>query len=374
MGCKLPPLRGVLRSPFLQARSIPSHTYKTTFDAWNGYHSVPLHADDRHYTTFITPWGRYRYCVAPQGYIASGDGYTRRFDEIVANIPQKTKCIDDTLLWSQSIEEAFFQAIQWLDICGRHGITLNPTKFVFAKKTVQFAGFEISDTAVRPCPKMFEAIEKFPKPENLTDLRSWYGLINQVSYTLATAPIMLPFRKLLSPSQKFDWTEELNQAFEESKKTIINEIAKGVQIFDKDLPTCLATDWSKTGLGFWLFQKTCKCRGVKPFCCREGWKIVLVGSRFTSDTESRYKPIEGEALAVVDSLQKARHFVLGCKDLVIAVDHKPLLGIFGNRSLEEIPNPRLRNLKEKSLRFFFSDGACAWCQAPRRRWTFTSSS
>ena len=343
------------RSPFLQARSIPSHTYKTTFDAWNGYHSVPLHPDDRHYTTFITPWGRYRYCVAPQGYIASGDGYTRRFDEIVATIPQKTKCIDDTLLWSQSIEEAFFQAIQWLDICGRHGITLNPTKFVFAKKTVQFAGFEISDTAVRPCPKMFEAIEKFPRPENLTDLRSWYGLINQVSYTLATAPIMLPFRKLLSPSQKFEWTEELNQACEESRKTIINQIAKGVQIFDKDLPTCLATDWSKTGLGFWLFQKTCKCRGVKPFCCREGWKIVLVGSRFTSDTESRYKPIEGEALAVVDSLQKARHFVLGCKDLVIAVDHKPLLGnyLFGNRSLEEIPNPRLRNLKEKSLRFSF---------------------
>ena len=26
---------------------------------WYGYHSVPLHPDDRHFTTFITPWGRY---------------------------------------------------------------------------------------------------------------------------------------------------------------------------------------------------------------------------------------------------------------------------------------------------------------------------
>ena len=68
------------QSPFHQARSIPSNKKKTVFDCWNGYHSVPLHKDDRHLTTFITPWGRYRYKTAPQGYIASGDGYSRRLD------------------------------------------------------------------------------------------------------------------------------------------------------------------------------------------------------------------------------------------------------------------------------------------------------
>ena len=47
------------QSPFHQARSVPHGKKKTVFDAWNGYHSVPLHPDDRHYTTFITPWGRY---------------------------------------------------------------------------------------------------------------------------------------------------------------------------------------------------------------------------------------------------------------------------------------------------------------------------
>ena len=60
------------QSPFHQARSVPHGKKKTVFDAWNGYHSVSLHPDDRHYTTFITPWGRYRYCTASQGYIASG--------------------------------------------------------------------------------------------------------------------------------------------------------------------------------------------------------------------------------------------------------------------------------------------------------------
>ena len=97
----------------------PPSYKKTVFDAWNGYHSVPLHEDDRHLTTFITPWGRYRYRVAPQGYLASGDGYTRRYDEIVADVPNKTKCVDDTLLWSTNIEESFFQAVNWLGLCGR---------------------------------------------------------------------------------------------------------------------------------------------------------------------------------------------------------------------------------------------------------------
>ncbi|RLC10820.1 MAG: hypothetical protein DRI57_19865, partial [Deltaproteobacteria bacterium] len=158
------------QSPFHQARSVPPGTLKTVFDAWNGYHSVPLREEDRHLTTFITPWGRYRYRTAPQGYIASGDGYSRRFDEIVSDFPQKTKCIDDALLWSYNLEDCFFQACQWLDLCGRNGITLNPEKFVFGQDTAQFAGFEITPASVRPCKKYLQAIMGFPLPRNITDM------------------------------------------------------------------------------------------------------------------------------------------------------------------------------------------------------------
>ncbi len=101
-------------------------------------------------------------------------------------------------------------------------------------------------------------------------------------------------------------------------------------------------------------KKHCKCTKLQPFCCRDGWRITLVGSRFTHAAESRYAPIEGEALAVADALDKSRFFVLGCEDLIIAVDHKPLLKVFGDRTLDEITNTRLRNLKEKTLRYKFT--------------------
>ena len=129
------------QSPIHQARSVPHNMKKTVFDCWNGYHSVPLHKDNRHLTTFITPWGRYRYRAAPQGYIASGDAYSRRLDAIVEHVPNKTKCIDDTLLWADNLNASFFQEVDWLDLCGRNGITLNPKKIAFGSDTVEFAGF-----------------------------------------------------------------------------------------------------------------------------------------------------------------------------------------------------------------------------------------
>ena len=340
-------------SPFLQARSVPNNTIKTVLDAWNGYHSVPIREEDRHLTTFITPWGRYRYKTTPQGYLASGDGYTRRYDAIVSDIQNKTKCIDDALLWANNLEENYYQVTNWLDVCGRHGIVLNPEKFQFGKEQVEFAGFLIGPSKVRPATHLTDAIRHFPTPASITDIRAWFGLLNQVAYTFSTSDCMQPFRELLKPKANFIWTDELNKLFAESKDHIISEMEKGVEIFDKNRPTCLATDWSKSGIGFWLLQKHCKCTRVDPFCCKDGWKTTLVGSRFTHPAESRYAPIEGEALAVAEALKKSRYFVLGCPDLIIAVDHKPLLKIFGDRHLHDIQNPRLRNLKEKTLGYSF---------------------
>ena len=124
-----------------------------------------------------------------------------------------------------------------------------------------------------------------------------------------------------------------------------------VRIFDKTKPTCIATGWSKEGIGFWLFQKHCLCSPIRPFCCNNGWKINLVGSRFVQAAESRYSPINGEAIAVADALDKSRYFVLGCENLIAEVHHKLLLILLADRALNQIPNPHLMNLKEKTMRY-----------------------
>ena len=70
-------------SPWQVACSIPGGVFKSVLDNWNGYHSVPLASEaDKDVTTFITPWGQFRYNVAPMGLKPSGDGFTDRMDRI----------------------------------------------------------------------------------------------------------------------------------------------------------------------------------------------------------------------------------------------------------------------------------------------------
>ena len=76
---------------------------------------------------------------------------------------------------------------------------------------------------------------------------------------------------------------------------------------------------------------------------------VLSVAQWDGTAESRYAPIEREALVVIYGLESTRHFVLGCDNLVVATDHKPLLGVLNNRHLGHIKNERLLSLKEKML-------------------------
>ena len=137
-----------------------------------------------------------------------------------------------------------------------------------------------------------------------------------------------------------------------AKEKIVDLVKEGVKSFQINRVTVVNADWSKIGIGFALLQKHCGCWGVDLRCCREGWKLCLVGSRFCSGAESRYAPIEGEALGVAWALQKARHYVMGCPALFVGVDHKPLLGLYSPRkALAYIENAMLCKLVERATRF-----------------------
>ena len=195
------------------------------------YHSVPLRESDRHLTTFITPFGRWRYTRAPQGFLSSGHAYNLRFDAILSDFERKERCVDDTIHYDSDLVKHWMRTIKFLITVGQSGIVLNHDKFFFARKEVDFAGFRISDTTIEPQPKYLDAIRNFPTPTSITDIRSWFGLVNQVSNYAKLCDIMAPFKPFLSPKCSFNWTSELDAAFEASKISIVEAIHKGVEIF-----------------------------------------------------------------------------------------------------------------------------------------------
>ena len=111
---------------------------------------------------------------------------------------------------------------------------------------------------VRPSRKFLEGIKAFPRPDTLSEARSYFGMINQVSYGFAKSGIMEPFRHMLKPDTwavGFSWTSELEEGFMLAKEKIIEAVTNGVKHFEVGRQTCLATDWSKQGIGFFLMQK-----------------------------------------------------------------------------------------------------------------------
>jgi hypothetical protein len=223
----------------------------------------------------------------------------------MSDILNKTKCIDDVSLWSPNMESAFFQVCEWMDTCGRHGITQNLTKFKFALDTVIFAGFEITPTSIHPSDEMIQAIRDFPMPQGITDIRSLFGLIRQVSYCLSSSEELHPFRDLLSPKVQFYWDDTMDMVLAHTNSEILKAAAEGVRMFNKDRMTCLSQDFSKFGIGFLLGQKYCDCDSDQPWCCEDGWKLVFADNRHTHKAEEEYHHIEGKVLTAVWALDKS---------------------------------------------------------------------
>ena len=209
-------------SPFHLAMQVPAGSYKTILDAVDGYHSVILDAESQAVTTFITEWGRYMYLRMPQGFLASGDAYTSRYDQVITGVRDKIKIVDDVLLYDSNIEDAFYHTFDYLVLGYQNGIVFNIPKFTFCEINVEFAGLSITAQGVAPAKSMLTAILNFPTPTSLTDARSWFGLVNQVAWAYSLGPLMQPFRDIIKSKSEFVWNQTMQNAFDDSKQLIVN--------------------------------------------------------------------------------------------------------------------------------------------------------
>ena len=76
-----------------------------------------------------------------------------------------------------------------------------------------------------------DAIKNFPVPESITDVRSWFGLVNQVSHYAQLREDMEPFRRFLSPKVKFEWNEDLSQHSNAQSKELLRQLRKACRFF-----------------------------------------------------------------------------------------------------------------------------------------------
>jgi hypothetical protein len=161
--------------------------YFSSLNAWNSYQSITLAENSKNLFTFIKPWGRYRYRVAPQGVLGSGDHYTKAYDDIQEKMIEECKekdlftcpvsensadrnirtCKDDMLIWSDSIWTSFRQIWYILNYCSQQGIVFNPKKMKLGDTSLNIFGYHLEQTGLQPTDEFMDALLKYPNPKKL---------------------------------------------------------------------------------------------------------------------------------------------------------------------------------------------------------------
>ena len=190
------------------------------------------------------------YRVAPQGALASGDGFTFWYDTIMRELLRKKKCVDDVLGWAATLWQLFMDTAHFLTLTASFGVVQNAKKFKWGRRELEYVGFWLMRDGVRPSDETLAAIENFPRPTDITGIRSWYGLVEQVSFAFAKSALMEPFRGLLKKDSVYAWTPELEKAFVIARAEIVTLVRRGVKSFRLGARTCLITDWSRKGVGY----------------------------------------------------------------------------------------------------------------------------
>ena len=187
--------------------------------------------------------------------------------------------MDDLLIFGSNKEEHDLRlsaTLQWFE---QVGVTLNPSKCVFATDHIKFLGRIVDKTGVQADPAKISANLQMDSPTNLSDLRQFLDMANQPGkFSPRLAEITQPLRELMSSKKTWLWGPYQQSTFSGVKSELSRPII--LTLYNLKVPTKVSADASSYGIGAVLLQYN------------EGqWKPVLYASRSMSDSECRYTQI-----------------------------------------------------------------------------------
>jgi hypothetical protein len=161
----------------------PESKWFCSLDALSGYHQIQLDEESSFFTTFLLPQGRFHFLRAPMGMKNSSDVFCHRTDDILSDVPDLIKVVDNSLLQAETEDKLLSILRIALNACWKGNLTLSKDKIKWGQK-IGFAGYIISSTGVYPDPARTLAIRQFPVPKDLSSLRGFLGLANQLGHIL----------------------------------------------------------------------------------------------------------------------------------------------------------------------------------------------
>ena len=196
---------------------------------------------------------------------------------------------------------------------------------------IEYLGHIISAQGLHTSKSKTKVIVEAPRPQNISQLRSFLGMVNYYSKFLEHLSTELaPLYTLLKKKSKRKWGPSEDEAFKLVKQQLAE--APVLEHYDPRKPLTLATDASPYGI-----------RAVLSHVMEDGSeKPVAYASRTLNDIEKRYSQLDKEALAIIFGVKRFHHYLYG-RPFAIVSDHKPLQYLLSeSRAVPTMASARLQ--------------------------------
>jgi len=294
--------------------SLHDTNYFTTLDMKSGYFQIQLDPATKEKTAFVTHNDLLHFKVLPFGLTNSPATFQRLMSHILRGLEYTCALIyiDDTIIFSKTVDEHLDHIEEVFKRLRDANLRLNPKKCKFAKQELEYLGHIVTPQGIKPCPSKIKAIESYPVPKNVKQLRSFLGLANYYRRFIKDfAKVAHPLNQLTKKFVKFDWTKSCQEAFDLLKRALISEPILAYPDFTREFH--VTVDSSSTALGMTLSQFSDD--GVE--------RVIAYNGRSLSNAEVNYSTTEREALALVEAIKKYQPYLHGRK-FTVHTDHQPL--------------------------------------------------
>jgi hypothetical protein len=228
----------------------------STLDLNSGYHQVRLKLGEEFKTAFQTHFGLFEFKVMPFGLCGAPGTFQGSMNTTLA--PLLRKCVlvffDDILIYSATLEEHLEHLKLVLQLLADDKWQVKLFKCTFAQQRLSYLGHVISSEGISTDPVKVQAVQSWPQPTNVEELRSFLGLTSYYrKFVRNFAVISKPLTNLLKKQVLFLWTSEHSEAFDALKAALTH--APVLAMPDFNLPFCLETVASNIGVGAVLLQQ-----------------------------------------------------------------------------------------------------------------------